>query len=130
MSVRGQVAAIGAALVLGWAAVGGALAADRPSAGEILRDWYYLMNELVRHTATYSPPVASRNFGYIGITVFEAAVGGSDKLVSLVGQLQGLDSVPARIPDVVYDEQVIINAALSDAIVDYFGNTGPAGQRS
>ena len=130
MSVRGQVAAIGAALVLGWAAVGGALAADRPSAGEILRNWYYLMNELVRHTATYSPPVASRNFGYIGVTVFEAAVGGSDKLVSLVGQLDGLSSVPARQDGAQYDEQVIINAALSDAIIDYFGNTGPTGQRS
>lgn len=130
MSIRGQVAAIGAALVLGWSAVGGALAADRPSAGEILRNWYYLMNELVRHTATYSPPVASRNFGYIGVTVFEAAVGGSDKLVSLVGQLEGLSSVPARQDGAQYDEQVIINAALSDAIVDYFGNTGPTGQRS
>ena len=75
------------------------------------------MNELVRHTATYSPPVASRNFGYIGITVFEAAVGGSDKLVSLVGQLQGLDSVPARADGADYDEAVIINAAMSDAIV-------------
>ena len=37
--------------------------ADRPAPQKILRDWYYLMNELVRHTATYSPPVASRSFG-------------------------------------------------------------------
>ncbi len=130
MSIRGQIAAIGAALLLGWTAISGAMAADRPAAGEILRDWYYLMNELVRHTATYSPPVASRNFGYIGVTVFEAAVGGSDKLVSLVGQLQGLDSVPARTAGAQYDEPIIINAALSDAIVYYFGNTGPTGQRS
>jgi hypothetical protein len=130
MNIRGQIAAIGAALVLGWSGVGGALAADRPSGGEILRNWYYLMNELVRHTATYSPPVAARNFGYIGVTVFEAAVGGSDKLQSLVGQLNGLTSVPAREAGVQYDEQIIINAALSDAIVDYFGNTGPTGQRS
>ena len=69
-------------------------AAERPAPQEMLRDWYLLMNELVRHTATYSPPVASRSFGYLGVTVFEAAVGGSDKLVSLVGQLHGLDSVP------------------------------------
>ena len=130
MSIRSQVAAFGVGLVLGWTALSGALAADRPSAGEILRDWYSLMNELVRHTATYSPPVASRNFGYIGVTAFEAAVGGSDKLISLVGQLQGLTSVPAREDGAQYDEQVIINAALSDAIVDYFGNTGPTGQRS
>ena len=68
--------------------------AERPAPQEILRDWYYLMNELVRHTATYSPPVASRSFGYLGVTAFEAAVGGSDKLVSLAGQLHGLEFGP------------------------------------
>ena len=71
-------------------------AEGRPAPQEILRDWYYLMNELVRHTATYSPPVASRSFGYLGVTAFEAAVGGSDELVSLVGQLSELDSVHSR----------------------------------
>ena len=105
-------------------------ASERPSPQEILRDWYFLMNELVRHTATYSPPVASRSFGYLGITAFEAAAGGSDRLVSLVGQVQGLASVPAREPGVDYDETVIISAAMSDAIVFYFGNTGPTGLRA
>ncbi|MBX3579693.1 MAG: vanadium-dependent haloperoxidase [Rhizobiaceae bacterium] len=102
----------------------------RPEAQEILRDWYYLMNELVRHTPTYSPPVASRSFGYLGVTAFEAAVGGSDTLVSLVGQLHDLDSVPQREAGAVYDETVVISAAMSDAIVFYFGNTGPTGQRA
>ena len=105
-------------------------AADRPAPQEMLREWYFLMNELVRHTATYSPPVASRSFGYLGVTVFEAAVGGSDKLVSLVGQLQGLDAVPARETGAVYDETIIIHAAMSDAIIFYFGNTGPTGLRA
>jgi hypothetical protein len=131
MDIRKQIAALAAAAMFAWTAMGGALAAEaRPAPGEVLRNWYYLMNELVRHTATYSPPVASRNFGYIGVTVFEATVSGSDKLVSLVGQLQGLDAVPSRTAGAQYDEAVIINAALSDAIVYYFGNTGPTGQRS
>ena len=52
MSVRTAIAAIGVTVLLGWTAVSGAMAAERPAAGEILRDWYYLMNELVRHTAT------------------------------------------------------------------------------
>ncbi len=107
-----------------------ASADDRPSPQQILRDWYLLMNELVRHTATYSPPVASRSFGYLGVTAFEAAVGGSDRLISLAGQLHGLDSVPKREPGAAYDETVVIGAAMSDAIVYYFGNTGPTGQRS
>jgi hypothetical protein len=118
-------------LGLGATAVGSAAQGEgRPAPQEILRDWYYLMNELVRHTPTYSPPVASRSFGYLGVTAFEAAVGGSDRLVSLVGQVQGLDSVPAREAGAVYDETIIVSAAMSDAIVYYFGNTGPTGQRA
>src|SRR5262245_57381131 len=107
-----------------------ARATERPAPQEMLRDWYLLMNELVRHTATYSPPVASRSFGYLGVTVFEAAVGGSDHLVSLVGQLQGLESVPQREPGAAYDETIVISSAMSDAITFYFGNTGPTGLRS
>ncbi len=131
MAGRRRIAALGAVMMLWCMASLGALGAGpRPEPAVILRDWYYLMNELVRHTATYSPPVASRSFGYLGVTVFEAAVGGSDKLVSLVGQLRDLEQVPQREPGAVYDETVIISAALSDAIVFYFGNTGPTGQRS
>ncbi|MEW9834383.1 vanadium-dependent haloperoxidase [Mesorhizobium marinum] len=119
-----------AVAMLAWCAVLPAQAAARPTSQEMLRDWYYLMNELVRHTATYSPPVASRSFGYLGVTAFEAAVGGSDSLVSLVGQLQGHTSVPQREPGSVYDEAVVTSAAMSDAIIYYFGNTGPTGQRA
>ena len=77
-SIRPPVAAFAVAMLAWWVT-------PRPSRRkvpepqEILRDWYYLMNELVRHTPTYSPPVASRSFGYLGVTAFEAAVGGSDR---------------------------------------------------
>ena len=129
--MRGHRLAAFCVAVLLWCATSlGALAEARPAPGAILRDWYTLMNELVRHTATYSPPVASRSFAYLGITAFEAAVGGSDKLVSLVGQLHGLEQLPQREAGASYDETVVISAAMSDAIVFYFGNTGPTGQRA
>ncbi|MEO6634259.1 MAG: vanadium-dependent haloperoxidase [Devosia sp.] len=131
MSIRSGIVAGAMVVILGWATAFGAFGAGtRPEPGVILRDWYRLMNELVRHTPTYSPPVAGRSFGYLGITAFEAAVGGSDRLVSLVGQLHGLDQVPQREAGVVYDDTIVISAAMSDAIVFYFGNTGPTGQRS
>lgn len=130
MHTVGRVFAAFVAAMLAWCLTLPARAADRPAPQEMLRDWYYLMNELVRHTATYSPPVASRSFGYLGVTAFEAAVGGSDRLVSLVGQLHGFDSVPARGAGAAYDETVVISAAMSDAIVYYFGNTGPTGLRA
>lgn len=129
MRLPGRVLTACAAFVLAaWASLGNA--AERPEPQEILRDWYVLMNELVRHTATYSPPVASRSFAYLGVTAFEAAVGGSGRLTSLSGQLQGLENVPAREAGADYDETIVISAAMSDAIVYYFGNTGPTGRRA
>lgn len=125
-----QITMLCAAALLWGATCLGALAGPRPEAAQMLRNWYFLMNELVRHTPTYSPPVASRSFAYLGITVFEAAVGGSDTLVTLSGQLPGLTAVPTRQAGATYDETVVLSAALSDAISYYFGNTGPTGQRS
>jgi hypothetical protein len=130
MRSPGRILATFAVVALAWCATLPAFADDRPTPQQVLRDWYYLMNELVRHTATYSPPVASRSFGYLGVTAFEAAAGGSDSLMSLAGQLQELESVPGREAGAVYDETVVINAAMSDAIVYYFGNTGPTGLRA
>ena len=130
MRSTSRVLATFAVVVSTWCATLPGAATDRPTPQEMLRDWYYLMNELVRHTAIYSPPVASRSLGYLGVTAFEAAVGGSDRLVSLAGQLRGLDSVPAREAGAVYDEAIVISAAMSDAIVYYFGTTGPTGLRS
>jgi hypothetical protein len=50
----------------------------------VLCDWYKLVLKLVRHTPTYSPPVASRSFAYLGITAFEAVAGG--RRVALAGR--------------------------------------------
>lgn len=107
-----------------------ALAASQSTPPPVLRDWYRLVLELVRHTATYSPPVASRAFAYVGVTAFEAVAGGDPALVSLAGQLNGLTAVPARDPALAYDEALVLNAALEAAISSFFGNTGPSGQQA
>ncbi|MGL6182317.1 MAG: vanadium-dependent haloperoxidase, partial [Aestuariivirga sp.] len=107
------------------------MAAEKPRPPEaVLRTWYKLVLELVRHTATYSPPVASRAFAYLGVTAFEAAASGNPKLRSLQGQLNGLDPLPTRAAGVPYDEGVIITAAMRTAVESFFSNTGPTGQRA
>lgn len=106
-----------------------ARAADMAPA-QVVTTWYRLILELVRHTATYSPPVASRAFGYIGVTAYEARASGSPVLVSLAGQVNGLDPVPVREVGQTYDEAVVLQAALAAAAEDYFWNTGPTGQRA
>lgn len=119
-----------AAVLLVIAMAGAPRAADRPAAGDLLDTRYRLILELVRHTPTYSPPVASRAFGYIGVTAYEAVAGGRPELRSLAGQLNGLTPPPARDPAEVYDEAVVLESALADATRTFFFNTGPTGQRA
>lgn len=99
-------------------------------ADKVMRDWYRLILELVRHTPTYSPPVASRAFAYLGVTAYEALASGDTTMTSLSGQLNGLTPVPQREGGMVYDEAVVMQAALSSAARELFGNTGPTGQRA
>jgi hypothetical protein len=107
-----------------------AAAGPRPDARTVLSTWYGLVLELVRHTPTYSPPVASRAFAYLGVTAYEATAGGDPSLVSLAGQLSGLPPPPAREAGAVYDEAAVLEAALSAAARAHFRNTGPTGQRA
>ena len=101
-----------------------------PDTNAVIVAWYRLVLELVRHTPTYSPPVASRALAYLGITAFEAAASGSSNLVSLAGQLNGFERVPERQGNAVHAEAAVMHAALSHACTSLFANTGPTGQRA
>lgn len=103
--------------------------AGQDRAVTVLGMWYKLLLELIRNTATYSPPVASRAFAYLGVTVFEALATGNPALRSLAGQVEGLGPVPAR-QGSEHNEAVVLDAALAHAMAAHFGNTGPAGQRA
>lgn len=93
----------------------------------VISTWYRLVLELVRHTATYSPPVASRAFGYLGVTTWEI-VAQFNGLTSLAGQLN--DLTPPPVSDRSLDQAAALHGALSTAVAQLFGNTGPTGQRA
>lgn len=97
---------------------------------KVISGWYNLILRLVRHTATYSPPLASRNFAYLGIATYEAVASGDPNLESLAGQVHELTPFPKREAGKAYDESVVLNAALSKSMTYYFGNTGPSGQNA
>ena len=103
--------------------------AQAGEAGPVMRQWYKLVLELVRHTPTYSPPVASRSFAYLGVTGYEVVASGTPDLTSLAGQLNGLTALPKR-PRMVYDEAVVMQAAMAVSVRALFGNTGPSGQQA
>ena len=129
-AIRHMVALLVLVSSAGWGAPGGAAArANTPEAQEVLGTWYRLVLELVRHTPTYSPPVASRAFAYVGVAAFEAVATGSDTLQSLAGQLNGLQAVPKRAAGQTYDDAVVVQAAVASVVQDLFSNTGPTGQR-
>ncbi len=89
---------------------------------EILDTWYRLILELVRHTPTYSPPVASRSFAYIGIAAYEAVASGKSNMRSLAGQGNGLSPLPALPAGQTCAEPVLLNATLaawSRALLEY-----------
>ena len=97
---------------------------------DALLTWHKLVLELVRHTATYSPPVAARAFAYLGVTAFEALATGADGLHSLAGQLNELTPPLPREAGQAYDSAVVVQAAMAEASNELFGNTGPTGQRA
>ena len=97
---------------------------------EVLAIWYRMTLELVRHTPTYTPPVASRSFAYIGIAAYEAVASGSSDMQSLAGQLTELTPLPKRELGQTYDEAVVLQVTLAQMVTTLFANTGPTGQRA
>jgi hypothetical protein len=56
--------------------------------------WFDLVQRLIRGTPGYSPPVASRALGCLGVGLYEALVPGMPDHVSLAGTLHELPSMP------------------------------------
>lgn len=128
MNAMHRMVAVIAVVTLAWLGVTAPANAANPQA--VLQSWYQLTLELVRHTPTYTPPVASRSFAYLGVTAFEAVATGSDKLQSLAGQLNGLTASPQREAGKTYDEAVVVHAAMDFAAQNFFENTGPTGHHA
>ncbi|MGH8825402.1 MAG: hypothetical protein ACRDVN_13125, partial [Jiangellaceae bacterium] len=61
---------------------------------ELATAWADLSLTLVQSTPGFTPPVASRAFAYLGITLYESVVDGSRRHRSLAGLLPGLDRQP------------------------------------
>jgi membrane-associated phospholipid phosphatase len=94
----------------------------------IATQWYSLMLDLTRHTATYSPPVAARTFAYVGLTMHELVALNSKTLRSLEGQLNGFKGI--KKPDSQkYNHAAVLYGAFSSSVDALYGNTGPTGQR-
>jgi hypothetical protein len=61
---------------------------------EVATAWFDLTLDLIRTTPGYTPPVASRALGYMGVTLYETVRPGMPGYATLAGQLNQLDTLP------------------------------------
>jgi hypothetical protein len=80
---------------------------------DVARGWSDLHMKLVRRTWGFSPPVASRAFGYLGVTLYESVVPGMPEYQSLAHQLNQLGDLPQPHPGVSYHWPTAANSALA-----------------
>lgn len=74
--------------------------------------WYKHTLNLVKTTSGYTPPVASRVFGYIGVALYESVRPGTTYRTT-AGQLSGLENLPKPENNKEYYWPAAANAALA-----------------
>lgn len=87
-----------------------------------IREWNELMYFQVKHLVI-GPPEASRLYGYIGVTSYEATIGGMPGNNSLAGQLNGLESLPSTDPKLEYDWPTVLIESLFQVCTDLLSFT-------
>lgn len=82
----------------------------------------FMLSDLIKETPGFTPPVAARSLGYIGVALYESLVPGMPGSNSLVGQLQELESLPTILEDEKYHWPSVANAAMYHIISDLYFN--------
>jgi hypothetical protein len=82
---------------------------------EVALEWMNLTLKLTKETSGYTPPVAARMFGYVGLALYEAVRPGMPGYQTMEGQLTGL--TPNTLPNIDLREAhhwpTVANAALA-----------------
>lgn len=84
--------------------------------------WSDMHLRLVRNSSGFTPPVASRTFGYAGLAMYEAVVPGVPDNISLARQLQGLTNLPQPVGGQSYNWALSANAAQAEVLRGLFAN--------
>jgi len=93
---------------------------------DVATTWLDLSLELVKGTPGYTPPVASRAFAFIGVTLYEALLPGMPDNRSLTGLVNGLPRLPGAGPDFVYHWPAVANSAMAAIHRSLFPTAPPA----
>ena len=124
---RSGLVGFGLGLLLWGCLPGLAIAAEGSMVAEIdaslATTWFTLHRTLVQQTPGFSPPVAGRAFGYLGLTLYESVVAGMPGHRSLVGHLSELRALPRPAEGATYVWPEVANAAIAHMTRALFSNT-------
>ncbi len=87
--------------------------------------WMDKYRDLVKNSAGWTPPVASRAFGYAGVALWESVAPGVSTHQSLAGQLNQMPAMPAIEADAEYHWGLAANACMAFLAHQLFGNATP-----
>ncbi len=99
---------------------------------EVAIKWAEMTLFITKNTPGNSPTYASRCFGYIGVTMYESIVQGSQhnqpepstpQYFSIVHALNGLDSMPVDDPKADYDWRLSLNASQAFILKNLYNQT-------
>ncbi|WNO03773.1 vanadium-dependent haloperoxidase [Rhodoferax mekongensis] len=88
----------------------------------VVYDWFFLAFQLIQQTPGFSPPIAARALGYMGLTLYESVVPGMPGYQSLAGQLNELSSLPWAQPDEPLHWPTVANASMATMTRMMFSN--------
>ncbi|HEY7232937.1 MAG TPA: vanadium-dependent haloperoxidase [Gemmatimonadaceae bacterium] len=83
--------------------------------------YYQLSLDFSKRTAGFTPPVQSRAFGYMGLALYEAVVGGMPDHRSIARQLHGIGALP-KPKGIPYNWALVANAALAEVMRGLWGD--------
>ena len=88
----------------------------------VVTEWMSLALSITQQTPGFSPPVAARALGYLGLTAYEAIVAGMPSYTTLAGQLNELSSLPLAQPDEPLHWPTVANASMATMTRMMFSN--------
>jgi hypothetical protein len=91
----------------------------------VATEWFQLALLLTQQTPGFSPPVAARALGYLGLTLYESVAPGMPQNQSLAGQLNELKSLPTAQPDEPLHWPSVANAAMATMTRMMFPTASP-----
>lgn len=83
--------------------------------------YFQLSLDFTKKTAGFTPPVQGRAFGYMGLALYEAVVGGMPDHRSVASQLNGIGSLPEA-NGIPYNWALVANAAMAEVMRGLWGD--------